>query len=1386
MLALFPDNADFSKDWKNNSTGVCCNPGTPSSNCLVSASCDGRPDDLIACDSNSGVGGSSLINNVHLSPGRYFVVVRARQGAPDNKLPFNISVRDQGALGSSYCDATDAVDGQARIRQVLQPGTYWVALTGSGSSSPTSGAYSLRFRDYAPVANAAPELACNTTSDTINYDVPASHVGQPYYVVVKGDTSADKGPYKLTVENLQAAAGMGCNADPQSPDAFYRFSLNADTNVSIDTSGSTLDTVIAVYPVGVTYFGTNYAEDVNGAVVGCDDNGAGGTASQITAQLPAGDYYLAVKGRLGAGASWGSTSQPYAVSIRDVDANSSIACAPAANPTLTQALPAGDYKLVVSDDGSGGSYDVRFKDLSAVANSATQVACNDVNDTIDYTVQPNTPYYVIVKGDGTDPSTQKGAYSLVVESVDTGATSMGCGADPHSADAFFKFTVTHQTDVTIDTAGSQLDTVIALYPGSATVFGTNYAQDAFGNVISCNNDAAGLGTASKISATLATGDYYVVVKGHSATWGQSALPFNLSIRDDGVTRAITCANSGTGAKITQTLDPGDYAVVLSDTDARGAANSGGAYSITFKDLSAASGANGVQIGCALGTLDGGDGDGDGKPDGVHVDAGQDYYVVVKGNAATDSGPYSLTVDDIVSSQAASGSTPIACAAAGSSIDATYPAGDYYAVVSGPTVAALGTNGAYELKLTDVDPFLDYNRIACDADSGPNSTSVIEADLQPGPHYVVLKGDGPGQTGSYQLNVRDMSARPDHRLACGGVDESHQLTYDVKADKDYTVLLKGDAKFQQGNFNIKLYDELGLQQSSGSRLQCQTVCPEMPPYTTSGSPDYCCKASGSSCSAATDCCSGTCTSGKCATGLPSFTTTLAPDTYYLTVKGRRAQEKGFYELQIGDPSKGSSATKYTAPTWPEVNDALVQSGVKVLPVLSCPPGGNSNNGLCDEAESQVRAIAALTGAKDKSTGQGLVEKIKDDGTGIGSGLALAIRDLAQYLAMDITLSVVDNPGFTIEIQKCTNAADATQAAVCKSYSQGCTDSSTSPKNTIAACQPGATPKFFVQFTNPLDPNAVPPNPNDPNGGYHFKLQIVGNKQYVLDEIPVYIIPTDEMGPPPPSPGGAGTYTASGSYEQEVFGAGCNYYQVEGEEPGNIKSCGDGIDNNGDGTRDRGVDMNMDGDFLDPGDIPPDPGCMPGSCLDGIDNDGDGLLDLQDPDCATNTSQDWTDLFFKADVPPGTSIDFDVCTGETEADLTGCTFSRVATVTSASGSCATNTDCKNLNDNGTLRDGFCGTGGQCQFITPPKESGFCTADNQCPNGLLEGETVASYCNGGTNQCKFTTPPADIGSNLMDGQNGKPFVKMRITMNSDSNQSKTPTLYDWYMEYVCATSN
>ena len=250
------------------------------------------------------------------------------------------------------------------------------------------------------------------------------------------------------MENLVARAGMGCNASPTSPDAVYRFHLTNPARVQIDTLNSQTsamtpvptDTVIALYDVSASYFGTNYAVDVNNQPVSCDDDSGDASKgwSKITANLAGNrDYYVVVKGK---SSGWGSTSgQPYIVNIRDLDNNKPIACGDAnSSLLLTQSLAAGDYRVVVSNAtgaSGGGPFDVRFKNMTAASSGAVQKVCANGPEEFTYNLTANTPYYLMVKGaTPASGTTDRGQYGLLVETAGSGTTSMGCNASPSSPD----------------------------------------------------------------------------------------------------------------------------------------------------------------------------------------------------------------------------------------------------------------------------------------------------------------------------------------------------------------------------------------------------------------------------------------------------------------------------------------------------------------------------------------------------------------------------------------------------------------------------------------------------------------------------------------------------------------------------------------------------------------------------------------------------------------------------------------------------------------------------------------------------------------------------------------------------------------------------------------
>jgi hypothetical protein len=189
---------------------------------------------------------------------------------------------------------------------------------------------------------------------------------------------------------------------------------------------------------------------------------------------------------------------------------------------------------------------------------------------------------------------------------------------------------------------------------------------------------------------------------------------------------------------------------------------------------------------------------------------------------------------------------------------------------------------------------------------------------------------------------------------------------------------------------------------------------------------------------------------------------------------------------------------------------------------------------------------------------------------------------------------------------------------------------------------------------------------------------------------------------------------------------------------------------------------------------------------LDNDADpaGLIDIQDRDCISNAVQDWSDLFFEADMPQGTRITFDVCTASDPADLEGCVYATVGTV-SSSGLCATDAECRDVDVGGTIQTGYCSAAGQCQFIEPPKLGAPCMDDDDCQNGPEQGRQITSHCDMAVGRCRFTSQPVDIHNNLAEGDNGQPYAKVRVTLHANADASQSPTLYNWELQYYCHSS-
>jgi hypothetical protein len=605
---------------------------------------------------------------------------------------------------------------------------------------------------------------------------------------------------------------------------------------------------------------------------------------------------------------------------------------------------------------------------------------------------------------------------------------------------------------------------------------------------------------------------------------------------------------------------------------------------------------------------------------------------------------------------------------------------------------------------DADAVQDQNRLACDDNSGPNLSSVIERDLKAGTHYVVVKGNGENSRGAYSLHIRDKDAVPDRELTCGGADEAQRIETNVVAGQDYTVLLKGDVAAATGNYDIKLYDQLGLQTGSGQNLKCLAD----PQPSTLYNSDWHRKA-------------------------VDFDLNLTPDTYYVAVKGQKAQDKGTFQLQVGEKSARTRAT-YTPPNWTELQDALATSAARVLPVIATG-GEPASNKYVAPAEAQAKTIA-LTSRAVRKDGTPIWQKIQRDGRGTGSGLITGIAEIADYLAMDVSLVAIDGPDpgaskFRINVAPGNSPSCVHPHPLVDTGTGVCTPRPGNPAgyscNTQYQCVPGAAPRFSVTFTNPSD-SPVAANPNDPYGGYHFRLQIIGDKKYLLDEVPVYIIPTTHtpMGPPG---GGSGLFQSSGVYNQDIDTAACP----------TLSASGTGV---------------------------------------------------------TNDLPQWSDLYFSAGLPEGTSVDLEICTKERKEDLVDCVWSdgtaatRKKVTVRSRGTCASDSQCRAVPGYG---DGYCASG-TCQFISEPKVAYdvACTDDSVCPNGPLGAGDyrISSRCEVtrgafGYGHCVYTSQPADMGATLLTGEQGQPFARVHFTLHSDSTGSQAPTLYQWNLTYYCKSA-
>jgi hypothetical protein len=256
---------------------------------------------------------------------------------------------------------------------------------------------------------------------------------------------------------------------------------------------------------------------------------------------------------------------------------------------------------------------------------------------------------------------------------------------------------------------------------------------------------------------------------------------------------------------------------------------------------------------------------------------------------------------------------------------------------------------------------------------------------------------------------------------------------------------------------------------------------------------------------------------------------AKGDYYAIVKGAGSGNNGWFQITFGDASK-QTTEQFVPQLWLGPNgdgnngirSALLSQGIRVITVNS-----STDAYLADQA-----AVLSTTTGAVSSSGSPLEFQISSDGTGMGTAVIDAVNLLAGNLSMDVGVSLLQSPDkppvpFGFLVQAIDLPGDSCDAPV---------DTDGDPQHlpdTQKNCRPGATPRFQITFTNPPAPNNVPLNPADTkNGGYNMTLQLIGDEQYVVDTMPVYIVPQAIV--PVPQ---IRLYQQTGTYEQRITAKGC---------------------------------------------------------------------------------------------------------------------------------------------------------------------------------------------------------------------------------------------------------
>jgi hypothetical protein len=398
------------------------------------------------------------------------------------------------------------------------------------------------------------------------------------------------------------------------------------------------------------------------------------------------------------------------------------------------------------------------------------------------------------------------------------------------------------------------------------------------------------------------------------------------------------------------------------------------------------------------------------------------------------------------------------------------------------------------------------------------------------------------------------------------------------------------------------------------------------------------------------------------------------------------------------------------------------------VLPVLATGGYSSNFINTAEAQARLVAEATKAV-RADGSAIWHKIQNTGGETGQAIVTSIAELAKHLSMKVSLVAVDGPD---------PGASLFKISVTPKNSPGCM----SPHPLLAAdgtCS-GSGPTYNCNTQYNCRPGASPrytvtftnpsstPVPPNPSNTYGGYLFKLLLKGD--DKYLLSEIPVFIIPTTQMQPPAPLYYQSIGIYEQQVAAAACKRH---------------------------------------------------------VTADGGTVVDLH-----SSLSPNWNDLYFDADIPQDTSVDFELCTAAAESGLSACVWNADGgthqKITVAShGTCTADSQCLNVAGYG---NGLCKSGA-CRFVSLPKifNDLKCTTNAECPNRPLgAGEyVIRSRCETttgayGFGRCVALDEPLDMKSTLLGSEDSKSYSKVRITMHSNPLMTRAPTLYDWYLTYTC----